>query len=404
MSTRELLARSAITARKAAFFENFWEGHGPFPILFAKPHLAKGKNWLSRTIAEQHADPKFLLEEALAVAEYSLQDIDDGIPVARADLGTTLFPSFLGLPVHVEEDVHPWPAEHWSLDKYAGMREVGASLDVAATISGAGDVGELPTAVAFYRNLMERIEVDSLPLPYAPDNQGIFDLSHIIVGTDLFYDLSDAPDTVHAAQENSLALYLAGTRLFKNLAGEPRTSMLHGHGMPSGVWFPDIGARVSEDSCTLLSPDAIREFCVPYLERAAEAFGGLFLHFCGHHEDFLRMSAGENWARVINLGNPESYDLDELFALCGDKGTVYFGHLDPGEDEDDDRYLERMAELAGRHGTGLILVAPPYREPDRQTTVGGVGDEQLPGFSEERCRLLCRRWHKLTSGMRFKRA
>jgi len=32
-----------------------------------------------------------------------------------------------------------------------------------------------------------------------------------------------------------------------------------------------------------------------------------------------------------------------------------FGRLEPGEEEDDEAYLERMAELAGRHRTGLIL-------------------------------------------------
>jgi len=27
--------------KKFAFFESFWKGEGPFPLLFAKPHLAK---------------------------------------------------------------------------------------------------------------------------------------------------------------------------------------------------------------------------------------------------------------------------------------------------------------------------------------------------------------------------
>lgn len=29
-------------SEKAAFFEDFWKGEGPCPILFAKPHLALG--------------------------------------------------------------------------------------------------------------------------------------------------------------------------------------------------------------------------------------------------------------------------------------------------------------------------------------------------------------------------
>ena len=399
MNTRAFLNADPVLARKALFFEHFWEGQGPFPILFAKPHLAKGKNWIRHSIAEQHFDPIAALEEALALARFSLLDIDDGIPVARADLGTTLFPSFLGLKVHIEADVHPWLAEHLSLSEYAGMQNIGEFL----TPEKAG--GEMRTATEFYHLFRERAEEGSVPLPYIPDNQGIFDISHIVIGTDLFYGPTDDPDSVHAAQRNSLALYLEGTRLFKDLAGEETGSMLHGHGMPSGVWFPDIGARISEDSCTLISGDAIREFCVPYLEEAAQSFGGLFLHFCGHHMDFLRLSCGSSWARVLNLGNPESFDLNEVFSLCGKSGTVYFGHIDLADEEDDDDYLERMAETAGRNKAGLILVAPPVRY-----TGNAVSDVEIeltedgtPDISIDRCRRLRERWHDLTAKFRFKR-
>jgi hypothetical protein len=402
MTTREMLAADPVLSRKAAFFENFWTGQGPYPILFAKPHLAKGRPWVKHSIARQHADPEACLEEALAIADYTMMDIDDGIPVARADLGTTLFPSFLGLAIHVEEDAHPWPAEHWSLTDYAGGDEPGANKTSGKNTAIGNDgssirqlVGqELRIAKGFYRLLMDRIESgQAAPLPYVPDNQGIFDLTHIIAGTELFYALTDNGELVKAAQDRSLDLYLAGTKLFKFLIGEENGSMLHGHGMPSGVWSPDIGARISEDSCTLISPDAIRKFCIPWLEQAAKAFGGLFLHFCGRHDEFLHLAAGQAWARVINLGNPEFYDLDELFGLCGKTGTVYFGNLDPASDEDDTTYLERMADLAGRHKAGLILVAPPP----------GSGEEVLSTEQIDHCGHLRQRWHDLTASRHFKR-
>ena len=399
MNTWERLNAHPVTAHKAAFFDDFWQGRGPYPILFAKPHIGKGKPWLLHSIAAQHADPQACLEETLAVAEYTMMDIDDGIPVARADLGVTLFPGFAGLAFSVAEDTHPWPAEHWSLASYAAMPDIAASVRLPGGQAGPGGSGELPFALEVYRLLLERNAAGLLPLPYVPDNQGIFDISHIIVGTDLFYGLMDDPAAVHAAQENSLSLYLAGTRLFKSVLGEERNSMLHGHGMPSGVWFPDVGARVSEDSCTLVSDETIREFCIPYLERAAATFGGLFMHYCGSHEGFLQACIGQPWARVLNLGNPESYDLDDLLKRCGKGRTVYFGALQPDQDEDDDSYLERMAEIAGRNAAGLILVAPPLRS--------GIPDEDNAGdgalFSEHRCRRMRKRWHDLTEGFRFKR-
>ncbi len=41
------------------------------------------------------------------------------------------------------------------------------------------------------------------------------------------------------------------------------------------------GIRISEDSATLISPKQIDEFVIPYDQKALEAFGGGFIHFCG---------------------------------------------------------------------------------------------------------------------------
>jgi hypothetical protein len=144
--------RASCNSTQGSIFENFWQGKGPYPILFAKPHIGKGKPWLRHSIAAQHADPQACLEEALAVAEYTMMDIDDGIPVARADLGVTLFPSFAGLAFSVADDTHPWPAEHWSLASYAAIP------DIAAAVALLDGRGELPAALAVYRLLLERVD------------------------------------------------------------------------------------------------------------------------------------------------------------------------------------------------------------------------------------------------------
>jgi hypothetical protein len=367
---------------KIAFFERFWRGEGPYPIIFARPHLAKGRNWTRRNLIEQHGDPDALFEEALAQTIRWTADIDDGVPMARADLGTTLLPSALGLGIHVEANAHPWLADHLDLEALAERIDTPAITDFAAAPGR-----ELRLAREFYASLLGRRAAGIPPriLPYLPDTQGVFDLCHIVVGSSIFYDFLDRPGLLHRAMETSLALHLAGTAYFKGLLGETRDSMLHGHGMPSGVWFPDTGARISEDSCTLLSPAHLRAFCLPYLERITETYPSLFLHFCGRHEDFLALMANRPWISTLNLGNPELYDLEDLFGLCGRTGTVYFGHFGKGRRESHEAYLERMAGLAQRHGAGLILVAPPVAE-------------------KERCRRLRELWHELTADLRFERS
>jgi hypothetical protein len=358
---------------KFRFFEEFWNGEGPCPILFTEPHLAKGKPYLRHDLVEQHRDAEKHLEERLLEIEPHLELIDDGIPTLRSDLGTTLLPSGLGLRIEVQPELHPWLAEHLSPEQYAKLEIPRDPEDLLKN--------EMRFSRQFYQLFERRREAGLIPAevyPYVPDTQGIFDLSHLIVGTDLLYLLSDRAEQVLAIQERSLRLFLTATRFFKDLLGERSASMVHGHGMPIGVWFPDTGARISEDSATLISADMIRTFCLPFIRRAAKPFGRLFMHYCGYHPGFLQMVCQMEEISTLNLGNPEMYDLEEVFSLCGESGTVYFGHLPPLDAEDGESYLERLAGLCGRHKTRLILVSS-YHPQGSEETAALVG-----------------RWHRLT--------
>jgi len=362
-----------VIREKFRFFEEFWKRGGACPILFTDPHLAKGRPYLRHDLIEQHRDVEKHLEERLLEIEPHLEMIDDGIPTMRSDLGTTLLPSGLGLPIELQPELHPWLAGHLSPEQYEKLEIPRDPQDLLNN--------EMLFSQRFYRLLERRQGEGRIPAgvyPYVPDTQGIFDLSHLIVGTELLYLLSDRTEQVLTIQEQSLQLFVTATRLFKDLLGERSISMVHGHGMPIGVWFPDTGARISEDSATLISADMIRTFCLPFIRRAAGPFGRLFLHYCGHHPGFLKMVCQMEEISTLNLGNPEMYDLEEIFSFCGRSGTVYFGHLPLLEGEDGDSYLERLAALCGRHKARLILVSG-YHPEGREETSG-----------------LVKRWHRLT--------
>jgi hypothetical protein len=52
-------------------------------------------------------------------------------------------------------------------------------------------------------------------------------------------------------------------------------------GIWPAFWFPrGAGIQMSDDNLVNVSPDVYAEFVVPYNNRIAEAFGGLFLHSC----------------------------------------------------------------------------------------------------------------------------
>lgn len=351
--------------RRYRFFQEFWNGTGPFPLIFASPHLAKGQNYIEHNLVSQHSSVDALLAESLLEADRNRGLLGDGIPTIRADLGTTLLPSGLGLPIQVGPNQHPWLTDHFSAADYA-----------QASLTAWETTGEIPLATEFYRAVTSS---ESAALrPYVPDTQGVFDLSHLCIGTNLFLAMADDPALIHRIQTKSLELFMKATRYFKNLIGEAPGSMLHGHGMPGGVWFPDTGARISEDSCTLISDEMIEVFALPYIRKAAEPFRRLFMHFCGRHEGFLHSVCGTEEISTINLGNPEMYDLDALLRLCGRSDTVYFGHLPQKAGDDAAAHLERIAAQAKQYDARVILVLP-----------------EAPESQEERAALL-QLWHRLT--------
>jgi len=362
---------------KLRFFEEFWQGRGPYPILFAQPHLARGRAYQSHDLVAQHESEEKHLEERLLEIEPHLDLVDDGIPTIRSDLGTTLLPSGLGLDIAVQPELHPWLTEHLSAEQFLALPDPLRAEDLLRN--------EVELARRFYHLFFDRKRLGRIAetvVPYVPETEGVFDLSHLVIGTDIFLLLADRPELGHRIQQKSLQLYLAGTRYFKELLGEAPHAMVHGHGMPGGVWFPGTGARISEDSCTLLSTAMLREFCLPYIRKAAGPFGRLFMHFCGFHPDFLELVCRMSEISTVNLGNPELYDLEEVFALCGETGTVYFGHLPRQEGEDTGVFLRRVAALCRKHRARMILVC-----------------DVQPAGREEKAALV-REWHRLTEGVR----
>jgi len=358
---------------KFSFFEDFWKRNGPYPILFARPHFAKNQNYVKYNLVQQHQSAHKLLEDNLLQVEPYLDLIDDGIPVVRADLGTTLLPSGLGLEIVVQPNAQPWIEEHLSKKAIYKLSCPVKEKDIQRN--------EILLAQQFYQLFFQRVQekkINSSIFPYLPDTQGIFDLSHLLRGQDIFLDLFDDPDFIIFIQNRSLELFHAATDMFKRQLGEAQTSMIHGHGMPTGVWFPDTGARISEDSCTLISPEMLTKFCIPFFQKAIEPYGRGFLHYCGRHDSFLEMVCETELISTINLGNPEKHHIESLFALLGKTNTVYFGVIHAEKGEDRDTYLERIADLCGRNGVKTILVS-----------------DTIPEHDDEKIKMIDK-WHHLT--------
>jgi hypothetical protein len=192
-----------------------------------------------------------------------------------------------------------------------------------------------------------------------PDTQGVYDIAHLVLGDAIFLEMYDDPGFVHHLLKLCLAAYLRVTWALKEALEEPADSGYHGHGMVSGLCLAQGGARVSEDTPTLLQAHHIDEFVIPYIARALAPFGGGFVHYCGRNDHLFEALLETEQVRGINLGNPEKHDPEAFMQAILEHDKFYFGAWPRHPTESLDGYLRRMIAFAGGRRKGLIFLLPP---------------------------------------------
>jgi hypothetical protein len=326
----------------------FWEGKGPSLLLVP---TESSPLYDTTGYDRRFADPELMWEAEVRRARAVVDWPTDGIPAIRANLGVVFVPSVAGQGYHVHTDQMPWPGEPLAVDAIRAAR----CIDV-------GTAELVLRAQAFYRLHQERGE--RMITPYHPDTQSVFDVAHLLYGDKIFMAMAGEEAEqgwVLELLEICLDLYLRVTRCIKEMLGEPANSMIHGHGTVQGIFFPQGGVRISEDTATLLSPAMIDRFVMPYIERSLAPFEGGFAHFCGLHRPFFERLCACELVRAIDLGNPEKYDPHWLLKRCADSGTVLYSRLPALEGEDAVAYARRVGMLVQETGARVVLRAtvPP---------------------------------------------
>lgn len=322
----------------------FWDGQGPSLLLVP---TESGPLYDTDNYDQRFTQPRFMWEAELRRAQAVLDWPTDGIPTVRPNLGVIFVPAIAGQGFQLHSDQMPWPGEplEWAAIRAAKLMDVNQA--------------ELMLRVQeFYR--IHQAEGGMGVAAYHPDTQGVFDVAHLLYGDEIFTAL--AGDTAEQGRifelmEICLDLYLRVTRRIKELLAEPAGTMIHGHGTAQGISFPRGGARISEDTLTLLSPAMIDRFVMPYIRRSLEPFDGGFAHFCGLHRPcFERLCACE-LVRAIDLGNPEKYDTRWLLEHCANSGTVLYSRLPALDREDALAYVTRLGKLVRETGARVALRA-----------------------------------------------
>jgi len=325
--------------RIANIFEN--KDVDILPLIFWRPQNTSvpGKNY---DMEEQFYDKEKMLFAHLEEIEECAENAFDAPLCLRPNFGTIFIPSIFGLKYELPKDTFAWITSHLTKDEIKKFK-----------IPHLSEVDMMKKAIGYLQFFKE--ELPEWIHIYLPDTLGPFEIAHSVYGHNIFYEIYDDPNFIHYLLDLCTELYIQVTDELKKIIGEEGESCYHGHALVRGIYMRNGGTRISEDSATLLSPEHIDEFVIPYDRRALEAFGGGFVHYCGKHDYLLESYLQLEKVRAVNLGNPEMYEFDSTMQKFLNNGKCYFG-LWPKEDEETlNEYINRMKEATGGGKRGLLL-------------------------------------------------
>jgi len=325
-------------SEKIELHRNFWEEKGPSVIFIPSSHMPK---YDIDNYELRFHNPQEMWSAEMVRAQAIVEWPTDGIPTVRPNLGTIYIPAIANKDINLENS-----EMIWRVHKFYNFHKENSKGKVYA---------------------------------YLPDTQGIFDILHILRGNDFFYDLTGCKEGILMALETITDLYIAVSKANKQVLGESSCEMVHGHGTQQGLYFPHAGVRLSEDTATLVSPKMIDEFVLPFMEKAAEPFGGAFVHYCGKHEYLYEQILRQDFVKAIDLGNPEMYETQWLLDMCAQTETIFYGKLAGEPDENWQHYINRIAGIVRSSGARCVLRPEIFPEEKQQ------------------CNEMRQMWHDMTS-------
>ncbi len=229
---------------------------------------------------------------------------DDRVPMLHCWSGTEVFAAAFGSPVSYPEHSMPFalPAVYTAEDA--------DRLEAPDVLSGT--LGDM------FRLADRMVELCGPQYPVRIcDIQSPFDIAALIWEKEAFFNaLIESPEAVHRLLRKVTDTLINFIRAFCDRYA--KVCLVH---YPD-VWLPaEWGVCLSEDDIGSISNRHFEEFCLPYLQELAGAFGGISMHSCaaGQHQwrSFLKLPR----MRYLNLHHPPT-SLQVSIELFSDRAVL----------------------------------------------------------------------------------
>ncbi len=265
------------------------------------------------------------LEDAFNVPEYMLYNeilwstmhssynsvrVKDDCPLMiRANHGIGIIASMFGCKSSIFNNAMPW-VDH--LDWDDAVRKITSGVP-------AMDAGLAGQVFETYQYYIERLKdypncAQAIHLTQ-PDLQGPYDILHLIVGGEAFYNLYDEPDLTCELLQVISQTYIDLRRHLSPLlsATAPQGDACYVHGFTVGgqvlLKCDTATANLSAEMCQTFELD----FCKKILDAFA-AEGGGSIHACGEMRSDVMRQLLTTGMHSFNFGNPEKHDMQEIYA------------------------------------------------------------------------------------------
>ena len=244
---------------------------------------------------ETHEDMAKMMYNELIACIPRVKLKDDAIPTIRANYGVGTLASLFGAKSSIVNGNMPWVTP-------LSKEEIKRVVDRGVPDLDSGFGARLVQTYAFYNEVLKDYPACRKILKlYHPDLQGPFDTAHLIYGSDIYPDLYDEPELIHALLSVVTETYIRlFQRMYPYLSNDQEGSCYHWDMLYPG------NTVIRNDSAVNLSCAMYQEFAQQYDKKIIDALGGASMHFCGRADHWIFDMAENGNLKGLNFGYMEN--------------------------------------------------------------------------------------------------
>jgi hypothetical protein len=312
----------------------------------SRPKSASALDWPDVNINDCLDDIDMMIYQQIRGVSGILAEGGGEILSVRPNYGTGIIPSMYGAEVFIMPyETNTLPGARTLPGAAAGIKRILDRREIDFSKSLAGRVFDFTERWIELSRPYEYVK--RYVYMYNPDLQGPLPLAELLWGSDLYIDIFDEPETVHAALEFFADVIIAFLEKFRALCPPFDAN----HSVEWGLLHRG-GIIIRNDAAMNISGDMYREFVMPQDQRLIDAFGG-GIHFCGKGDHYIRCVSEIRGLSVINMSQPECNNMEVIYQNTIDKGIVIIGL--PGAEVK--RAVASGRNLRGRVHCGASLAA-----------------------------------------------